>query len=142
MLPLLTSGQIREADAYTIAHEPISSTDLMERAAKAFVERFAGRFTDKTQPVSIYCGTGNNGGDGLAIARMLNDRWYKVNIKIAQFSDKFSNDFRFNLKRIKETNVPVITIGPDEDLPAENNGILIDALLGTGLNKPLEGDFK
>jgi len=142
MLPLLTSGQIREADAYTIAHEPISSIDLMERAAKAFVERFADHFPDKTQPVSIYCGTGNNGGDGLAIARLLNDRWYKVNVKIARFSDKSSDDFKTNLKRIGETSVPVLTIGSGDEVPAENNQILIDALLGTGLNKPLEGDFK
>jgi len=142
MLPLLTSGQIREADAYTIAHEPISSIDLMERAAKAFVERFADHFPDKTQPVSIYCGTGNNGGDGLAIARLLNDRWYKVNVKIARFSDKSSDDFNINLKRIGETSVPVSTIGGGDKLAAENNQILIDALLGTGLNKPLEGDFK
>ena len=142
MLPLLTSKQIREADAYTIAHEPISSVDLMERAAKAFTERFVHYFPDKTKPISIYCGTGNNGGDGLAIARMLNDRWYKINVKIARFSDRSSDDFETNLKRLKETAIPVLAIGPGEDLPAENNDILIDALLGTGLNKPLDGDFK
>src|SRR6185312_12614339 len=142
MLPLLTSTQIREADAYTIAHEPILSVDLMECAAKAFVERFVDHFPDKTQPVSIYCGTGNNGGDGLAIARILNDRWYKVNVRIARFSNKCSEDFNTNLQRIEETNIPVSTIGPGEDLPAENSNILVDALLGNGLNKPLEGDFK
>lgn len=142
MLPLLTSVQIREADAYTIAHEPISSIDLMERAAKAFTERFVSYFPDKTKPVSIYCGTGNNGGDGLAIARMLNERWYKVNVKIVRFSNKSSEDFESNLKRVKETTIPVLTIGPDDDLPAENNEILVDALLGTGLNKPIEGGFK
>lgn len=142
MLSLLTSEQIREADAYTIAHEPIQSIDLMERAAKAFTERFVNHFPDKTKPISIYCGTGNNGGDGLAIARMLNERWYKVNIKIARFSDKSSEDFNTNLERIKETTVPVLTMVPGEALLNENNDILIDALLGTGLNKPLEGEFK
>jgi NAD(P)H-hydrate repair Nnr-like enzyme with NAD(P)H-hydrate epimerase domain len=71
MLPLLVSKQIREADAYTIAHEPISSIDLMERASKAFVGWFINHFQDKKQTIAVYCGTGNNGGDGLAIARIL-----------------------------------------------------------------------
>ena len=70
MLPLLISSQIREADAYTIANEPITSINLMERASKAFVGWFINHFPDKKQAISIYCGTGNNGGDGLAIARM------------------------------------------------------------------------
>ena len=86
MLPLLTSSQIREADAYTIAHEPIASIDLMERAAKAFVGWFINHFPDKKQSISVYCGTGNNGGDGLAIARMLKDHQYQnINVKIASF---------------------------------------------------------
>eukprot|EP01039_Chlorochromonas_danica_P021846 gene21846-27043_t len=69
MLPLLTSAQIHEADAYTISHEPISSIDLMERAAKAFVGWFVNHFPDRNRSVAVFCGTGNNGGDGLAIAR-------------------------------------------------------------------------
>ncbi|MEO6850698.1 MAG: NAD(P)H-hydrate epimerase, partial [Mucilaginibacter sp.] len=77
MLPLLTSPQIREADAYTIAHEPIASIDLMERAAKAFVGWFINHFPDKKQSIAVYCGTGNNGGDGLAIARILNRHGYQ-----------------------------------------------------------------
>src|ERR1700748_2155759 len=103
MLPLLTSPQIREADAYTIAHERISSIDLMERAAKAFVGWFVNHFPDKKQAVSVYCGTGNNGGDGLAIARMLHAHHYKaVSVKIIRFSDKASEDFNTNLKRLQK----------------------------------------
>ncbi len=78
MLPLLTSAQIREADAHTIAHEPISSVDLMERAAKSFVGWFVNHFPNKDRSITIYCGTGNNGGDGLAIARLLNDHRYDL----------------------------------------------------------------
>ena len=93
MLPLLISSQIREADAYTIAHEPITSINLMERASKAFVGWFINHFPDKKQAISIYCGTGNNGGDGLAIARMLYEHHYKaLNIIITRFSDKSSDD--------------------------------------------------
>jgi len=129
MVPLLISSQIREADAYTIAHEPISSIDLMERASKAFVGWFINRFPDKNQSIAIYCGTGNNGGDGLAIARMLKDHHYQqVDVKIARFSDKSSNDFNTNLDRIKQSSVAITEIKTDDDLPVENSSIIINAL--------------
>jgi len=141
MLPLLTSPQIREADAYTIANEPITSINLMERAAKAFVGWFVNHFPDKNQAVSIYCGTGNNGGDGLAIARMLHGHHYKaVNVKITRFSDKASDDFNVNLKRLQK--LPLIEIKSGDDLPTEESPVIIDAMLGSGLNKPLAGDYK
>lgn len=143
MLPLLVSSQIREADAYTIEHEPIASIDLMERASKAFVGWFINHFPDKFQSIAVYCGTGNNGGDGLAIARMLKDHGYqKVDIKIALFSSRSSDDFNTNLHRLIPAGVNIFEIKPGEDLPEENSTIIIDALLGTGLNKPLEGDYK
>jgi hydroxyethylthiazole kinase-like uncharacterized protein yjeF len=143
MLPLLTAPQIREADAYTIAHEPIASIDLMERAAKAFVGWFINHFPDKNQTIAIYCGTGNNGGDGLAIARMLKDHNYQfVDVKIARFSNKSSDDFNTNLQRLIPSAIPIKEIKQDEDLPVENSNIIIAALLGTGLNKPLSGDFE
>lgn len=143
MLPLLTSPQIREADAYTIASEPVSSIDLMERASKAFVGWFINHFPDKKKPISVYCGTGNNGGDGLAIARMLDDHQYKsVSVKVARFSDKASADFNANFKKLQQTGIPVAEIKPGDNFPAENSLVIIDALLGTGLNKPLTGDYK
>ncbi len=143
MLPLLTSSQIREADAYTIAHEPIASIDLMERASKAFVGWFINHFPDKKQSVSVYCGTGNNGGDGLAIARILDEHQYKnLGVKIARFTDKATDDFNVNLKRVQQTGVKISEIRKGEDLPAEESEVIIDALLGSGLNKPLEGDYK
>jgi hydroxyethylthiazole kinase-like uncharacterized protein yjeF len=142
MLPLLTSAQLREADAYTIKHEPISPLNLMERAAKAFVGWFVNRFPDKKQAISIYCGTGNNGGDGLAIARMLQDHHYKaLNIKITRFSEKASDDFNANLKRLQNT-IPLTEIKPGKDFPAEDSVVIIDAMLGSGLNKPLKGDYE
>ncbi len=143
MLPLLTSAQIREADAYTIAHEPVSSIDLMERASKAFVGWFINHFPDKKQSITVYCGTGNNGGDGLAIARMLTDHQYKsLNVRIARFSDKSTNDFDQNLKRLRQKDIQLTEIGKGEHFQDDNSVIIIDALVGTGLNKPLEGDNK
>lgn len=141
MLPLLIATQIREADAYTIAHEPISSIDLMERASKAFVGWFINHFADKQKSIAVYCGTGNNGGDGLAIARLLYEHGYQnIDIKIIRFSDKASDDFNVNLKRLGK--IKQLEIKPGDALPDEGCEILIDAMLGSGLNKPLAGDYE
>jgi NAD(P)H-hydrate epimerase len=143
MLPLLTAAQIREGDAYTIANEPINSIDLMERASKAFVGWFINHFPDKRKSISFYCGTGNNGGDGLAIARLLNQHDYKkLHVYIARFSDKGTEDFKVNLDRLKQTDIPVTEIDKGADLPDDHSHIIIDALLGSGLNKPLTGDYE
>jgi hydroxyethylthiazole kinase-like uncharacterized protein yjeF len=143
MLPLLISEQIRQADAYTIANEPIASVDLMERASKAFVGWFMNHFPDKRKSITFYCGTGNNGGDGLAIARILHNHQYKkLQVYIARFSDKVSDDFNVNLNRLKQTDVSITEINKGEVLPDEASPIIIDALLGSGLNKPLTGDYE
>lgn len=143
MLPLLISEQIRKADAFTIANEPITSVNLMERASKAFVGWFINHFPDRALSISFYCGTGNNGGDGLAIARLLNEHHYKcIKVVIARFSDKQSNDFTINLGRLIQTDIPITEIDAGGGIPDENSAIIIDALLGTGLNKPLAGDYE
>jgi hydroxyethylthiazole kinase-like uncharacterized protein yjeF len=143
MLPLLLSQQIRQADAYTIANEPIAAIDLMERASKAFVGWFINHFPDKSRVISFYCGTGNNGGDGLAIARLLKDHQYKnISVKIARFSQKESDDFVTNHKRLQQSGIGITEISNGESFPQDNAEILIDALLGSGLNKPLAGDYQ
>jgi hydroxyethylthiazole kinase-like uncharacterized protein yjeF len=143
MLPLLTASQIREADAYTIAHEPTSSVDLMERASKAFVNWFINHFPDKGQSIAVYCGTGNNSGDGLAIARLLFEHGYTyVNVTIARFSTHSSEDFNVNLARLELLPITVTELSAGYELINETSEILIDALLGSGLNKPLEDDYK
>jgi hydroxyethylthiazole kinase-like uncharacterized protein yjeF len=143
MLPLLTSAQIREADAYTIAHEPISSINLMERASKAFVSWFVNHFPDKKSGISVYCGTGNNGGDGLTIARLLYDHHYEyINVKLVRFSEKESEDFKENLQRLKLLPVNVTDLVPGNSITEETSDIIIDAILGSGLNKPLSGSYR
>ena len=142
MIPLLTSLQIRQTDAYTIAHEPISSINLMERASTAFADCFVQSFPDKDKSIAVYCGTGNNGGDGLAIARILHGWGYQnISVKVAWYSDKASDDFRENYKRLMQTGVGVVNLNSDDALPSEQADIIIDALLGTGLNKPLADAF-
>ena len=83
MHKLLTASQTKEADNYTIKAKNISSTELMENAANAFVRAFMVEIPNFDTLISIYCGTGNNGGDGLAIARLLKEQGYeRLNIKI------------------------------------------------------------
>ncbi len=143
MLQLLTSSQIREADAYTIKNKPISSLDLMEAASMAFVKVFRGEVPDQDTQISIYCGIGNNGGDGLAIARLLKEQAYdRVSVKIARFSPKESAEFKINFDRLKLTGIPITELSAVSDLPKENAKVIIDALIGSGLNKALEGDFQ
>ncbi|MVN21509.1 NAD(P)H-hydrate dehydratase [Mucilaginibacter arboris] len=141
MLKLITSAQMHEVDAHTISTEPIASVDLMERASKAFVCFFCNHFPDKNISIAVYCGTGNNGGDGLAIARLLKANQYEnIDVKIARFSDHATADFDTNFTRLKEASVPFIELKAG-DFPEENADVIIDALLGSGLNKPLSGAY-
>ena len=94
MLKLLTAKQTQEADIFTILNEPIRSLDLMERASRAFVKVFIDKFIDRNKSLLFFCGKGNNGGDGLAIARLLIDEGYhNIQVVIADFSEKSSEDF-------------------------------------------------
>ncbi len=136
--------QIRAADNYTIQHEPISSIDLMERASKAFVEWFEQKFAFQyDQTIHIFCGIGNNGGDGLCIARMLNNLLYKVEVHIIRFSDNSSDDFRFNEQRLqKQTEDPVSVknLPASKDFPKiRKTDVIIDAIFGSGLSRPITG---
>ena len=145
-MKLLTAQQIKEWDAYTITNEPVKSIDLMERAAIAFVKWFSSfkeECHDKSRDevVKIFCGLGNNGGDGLAIARLLADQKIHVEVFIVEYSKIKSADFKLNEEKLKRQKQVLITsVRSISDLPIINeNDIVIDALFGTGLNKPLEG---
>jgi len=143
MLPLLTAEQIRKADAFTIANEPISSADLMERASKAFVGWFINHFPDKAQGISIYCGTGNNGGDGLVIARLLDKhKYHNIKVFVARYGKKSTADFDLNFERLQAADINHTDLLSGEELPFDDSPIIIDALLGSGLNKSLTGDYE
>lgn len=139
-MKILSAEEIRIWDQYTIQHEPVSSIDLMERAAGKCVEwieqnNLAGK------RFSIFCGKGNNGGDGLAIARILVERNYPVAVYILEFGHKGTEDFQTNLARLHqypEINIRFVQTEENfhEITPHE---IIIDALYGSGLNRKLEG---
>lgn len=139
MVKILSARQIKELDAYTIKHEPIASIDLMERACEAFVTWFTEKF-DASHKVGIVCGTGNNGGDGLGIARMLTERSYPLKVWVIKGTVPQSADFKENLKRIENAGVAITEIvGESESGLFQNCNILIDAIFGSGLSRPVEG---
>ncbi len=136
MIKILSTSQIKELDAFTIKNEPIASIDLMERACSGFVEWFIERY-DSSKSVLVICGTGNNGGDGLGIARLLSWMPYNITVLIVQSSSE-SEDFQKNLKRLPpHVDQSVIQNPVHFGLPSSD--IIIDALFGSGLSRPLEG---
>lgn len=139
-MKILAIDKIREADAYTILHEPILSIDLMERAARACCGWIANRFTTD-EMIHIFCGPGNNGGDGLAIARLLIHEGYSVNVYHLKLSGQFSADFEINLSRLENaTGVNLNLLAEGDALPGFNDSdIVIDALFGSGLTRPADG---
>ncbi|HKZ65346.1 MAG TPA: NAD(P)H-hydrate epimerase, partial [Chitinophagaceae bacterium] len=139
-MKLFSSEEIRLWDQYTIQHEPIASIDLMERAAGKcadWLER--NDYTEKK--FHIFCGKGNNGGDGLAIARMLAEAKRPVTVHILEFGHKGTPDFQINLARLHQYPELGIRFVQTEDNfhEVDKNDIIIDALFGSGLNRGLEG---
>lgn len=140
MIKIFNTKQVRAADAFTIAHEPITSIDLMERASQAFVQWFVQHF-DTTLKVGVVCGTGNNGGDGLAIARLLSGWGYQVNVWIIAGSAPESEDFKKNKERLPTSiSLSVVAENPRKGIFSESQ-ILIDAIFGSGLSRPPEGIY-
>lgn len=139
MIKILSTKQIRALDAYTIEQEPIASIDLMERACKAFVTWFTERF-DSTLTIAVVCGTGNNGGDGLGIARILNEWGYELTVWIVRGAPGASPDFSANLERLG-ASVPVNEITNSFDQSLEGFDILIDGMFGSGLSRQAEGVY-
>jgi NAD(P)H-hydrate epimerase len=141
MLKILNTQQIRELDQFTIQHEPVASIDLMERACKAFCSWFTRTVKPECR-VGVVCGTGNNGGDGLGVARILSEWNYSVSVWIVRGGVKESEDFKTNLERLPKTIVKVnLTEGVDPHV-FDGFDMLIDAIFGSGLTRPVEGIYK
>ena len=140
-MKILSAAQIRLADQHTMAHEPISSTDLMERAAAACTEHIlkCGRQEDR---YIIVCGKGNNGGDGLAIARMLIHASHRVEVFILEYTHSSSPDFSYHfdlLKQIPSLAIQHVHSAAGFSIDTNSGAVIIDAILGTGINKPTDG---
>lgn len=142
-MKIFTAAQIKELDKYTIEHEPIKAIDLMERAAKAITRAIMEEWTDRT-PVVVFAGPGNNGGDGLAVARMLAETGYQVAVYLFNIHNQLSEDCATNRQRLidckKVDKFTEVTLNFDPpELTADT--LVIDSLFGSGINKPLMGGF-
>lgn len=141
-MKLFTTSDIRNLDKYTIEKEPVSSVELMERAAKKFVDEFISRF-DKSRHVYVFAGYGNNGGDALTVARMLLSKSYEVHAFLCNPEKRLSSDCRINKDRLlEEPNMRFTEINSEFiPPPLTEQDVVIDGLFGSGLDKPLTGGF-
>ena len=136
-MKILPVELIREADAYTILHEPIAPIDLMERAAaECFYWMLANIPADL--PVRVFCGSGNNGGDGFAIARMLAGKGYKPEVFLVGDPGNLSPSCRINYERLQDCPCRIL-VTESELPPISKTDLVIDALLGSGLTREPEG---
>lgn len=129
----------RLADEFTIKNEPIDSLGLMERAATAafdLILQFYGNYSN----FAIFAGIGNNGGDGLVVARHLKNIKKNVIVFVVEYSLNYSSDFKTNLERLKSLNVEIVYLKNNEQLNFDlSNFVVIDAIFGSGLSRPIEG---
>jgi NAD(P)H-hydrate epimerase len=138
-MKIFSAAQMQKWDAFTIANEPIASVNLMERAATACCKWLIGK-NFGLQHFRIFCGKGNNGGDGLAIARLLLAHQCRVTVYILEFGNIGTNDFQANLEKLHTCSSDIHFLQSPDFFPViDETDIVIDALFGTGLNKPLEG---
>ncbi len=139
-MKILSVEQTRQADAYTISNEPISSTALMERAGTCCYKWIMEHLSPQGKVV-VYVGPGNNGGDGLVIARLLSAHNVEVQVVILQFAPRFSDDFLHNLSLLEDLDHVVINrveAASQLDTP-DHQALVIDAIFGSGLGRPVKG---
>ncbi|REC55570.1 bifunctional ADP-dependent NAD(P)H-hydrate dehydratase/NAD(P)H-hydrate epimerase [Chryseobacterium piscium] len=141
-MKIFTVENIRLADLYTIQNEPISSDQLMERASSLCVEWIFSNCKHHTK-FAIFCGNGNNGGDGFAIARMLYLKGFDIDVFINKEQLKFSNEALINYNRLKDiSGISLIDFHDVSTYNFDEKTVIIDALFGTGLSRSPEGIFK
>ncbi|MCY7420443.1 MAG: NAD(P)H-hydrate dehydratase [Chitinophagaceae bacterium] len=137
-MKIFSAPQIKEWDQFTITHEPTSSLDLMERAAEKCTEWVVQN--KPSEHYKIFCGKGNNGGDGLVIARMLADQQKEVDVFILEFGKSGTDDFQENLRRLHNTRAIIHFIQNETVFPdLKNDDVVVECLYGAGLNRPLDG---
>lgn len=142
MIKIFATDKIKELDQYTIQNEPISSIDLVERAATVFMHEFCRRYSKQIRIV-IFAGQGNNGADALAIARLLIDEGYRVETYLFNPTEHLSYDCELNKQRLLGMDKIEFTEVKDDFVPPTlgDRDVVIDGLFGSGLNRPLSGGF-
>ncbi len=135
-MKIFTTVQIYQADGVTLEKQGIASDELMERAAQQVFDWLHGRLQGAPKNIHIFCGIGNNGGDGLVVARHLLTQNYPVLVYVVNYGANYSKDFLTNLERLKERKVWPVFLNEDADIPTiGSEDIIIDAIFGIGLNR-------
>jgi len=135
-MKIFSAHQIYEADKSTIAKQQISSDELMERAAGQLFEWIHSRLQGANVNIKLFCGIGNNGGDGMVLARLLQEEGYSIKVFVVNYSEKRSKDFLTNLERLKDRKVWPDFFNQETELPEISpHDIIVDAIFGIGLNR-------
>jgi ADP-dependent NAD(P)H-hydrate dehydratase / NAD(P)H-hydrate epimerase len=141
-MKVFSAEQVKSLDEYTISNEPVKSIDLMERAALACTRALV-KLLDTDAKLNIICGQGNNGGDGLAIGRLLYERGFEVKVFVIHHRTEFSADSKINYDQFKsrfpQNIFDINSVDEIKEYLNEPGFIIIDALLGSGINKAAEG---
>ena len=139
-MKIFTALQLYEADKITIQKQNISSEQLMERAAIEIFKWLHQKMQGAQVRIHIFCGIGNNGGDGLALARHLWEHGYNIEVHVVSYSDKRSKDFLANLSKLKDRKIWPNFIQEESELPLiPPKEIVIDAIFGIGLSREPDG---
>jgi len=141
-MKIFETSKLKSLDQYTIDHEPISSIDLVERAALTFTNEFKRNFS-KQRRVIVFAGQGNNGADALAVARLLAEESYRTEVYLFNPGQRLSPDCEENKQRIlADEKVRLYEVIDDFEPPAlTEHDVVIDGLFGSGLNRPLTGGY-
>ncbi len=139
-MKIFSKEQIYQGDKLTAERQQISSTDLMERAGTQIFNWIHTRMQGAQVPIQVFCGIGNNGGDGLVLARHLVTHGYNVITYVVNCSDKRTKDFLINYDRIKNVTKdwPILLSCTEEFPEIGNDDIIVDAIFGIGLNRPAD----
>jgi NAD(P)H-hydrate epimerase len=139
--PIFSSENKKLADKSTILAEPIPSIDLLERACYQLVRKLEKEISQDV-PIHIVCGNGNNGADGLCIARILNFKGYSVEVSVLQNQSQFTIEHNIQFRLLELTTVKITRVKNIENFFISKDQLIIDAIIGAGLNKALDGEIR
>ncbi|MDP2058608.1 MAG: NAD(P)H-hydrate epimerase, partial [Flavobacteriaceae bacterium] len=138
-MKILNAEQLRLADKNIMRNQNISSIELMGRAANACFQWLINHLNEGSQSIYVFCGVGNNGGDGMAIARLLKENGFEIKVFEVLFSNQPSVDFLFYRDEWTQSGEKVFPILSKADFPkVSSSSVVIDAVFGYGLNRPPE----
>lgn len=139
-MKIFTVKQISEIDQFTIKNEPITPIDLMERASLQIV-RWMVLNVPREKKLVFFAGPGDNGGDALAVARIISEYDYVCDVYLLSKDESVKKSIEINRRRLKnQGKARLFVIDTPESIPEiSSDSVVIDGLFGSGLNRELEG---